>query len=317
MRSRSVIAALVAVVAFAAASATAKPPDKAKIVEHVSVGGVKIGVKRAAVFRAWGNPNACLVAVTSWSYDSVERCSWGTPGQSPSQLEVELLNAKVIAIHVRLLPYVEGGFGGWTTAKGIALGATPAAVRSAYGVQLRQAAGDRDYGSHLYLSKQNGESVVETRFSLPQSYEREQIVRQIAIYDLKARSICGTVTGPRWATRPGSYPSERGSRYLVKLVTGSRKAQVACTFARKWAAKLVQQRPRRLDPTSASSNQLPGPIRPKRYMCSGQTGGKGRDQHSVYLKTGPSAIVGSCNPVDGQGFGWAPDTTRDHYYDDE
>ena len=296
MRGRVAFAAFVALLVVT--TVAAKPPDMARIVEHVSAGGVKLGASRSAVTRAWGPANECLTIVKSWYSDpGVVQCSWGARGQRPSQLEVEFLRSKAIAIHVRLIPFVEGGFPGWQTPKGIALGATPAAVRSAYGAQLRQAAGDGDYGSHLYLSKQNGETIVETRFSLPQEYDRDQTVRQIAIYDLKARWICGTVAGPRWATRPGSSPSERGNRYRVQLTSGYRKAQLTCALARQWASRLVRQRPRRLYPTSGSSNSLAGPLKPKRYICSGQTGGRGKDQHGAYLKTGATAIVGSCYPT--------------------
>lgn len=318
MRSGSVIAVLVAVLAVAAAGATAKPPDTAKIVEHVSAGGVKIGAKRAAVLRAWGKPTRCDVIENSWSLPpGVEHCSWGTPGQLPSQLEVEFLKARVIAIHVRLIPYVEGGFPGWTTTKGIALGATPAAVRRAYGGQLRQVGGDHGSDLDLYLSKQDGETVVETAFTLSQTNGEPQAVSEIAIYDLKTRWICGTVTGPRWATSPGSSPSERGNRYVVRLDDGFKKAQITCTFARTWAAKLVHQRPRKLYPNAGSSNFLAGPTKPKRYICAGETGGRGPREQSRFLKTGPSAITGSCGPVDGQGFSWAPDTAVDHGYNDQ
>jgi hypothetical protein len=167
------LGALVAVLALTAASAAAKPPDTAKIVEHVSAGGVKIGAKRSAVLRAWGKPTMCFVAATSWAPSPVDRCSWGTPGQQPSQLEVEFMKARVISIHVRLIPDIPGGFPGWTTAKR-------------------------------------------------------------------------------------------------------------------------------------------GPMRPKWYICSGETGGRGPNQSPRFLKTGPSAIVGSCGPVDGQGFSWTPDTTSEH-----
>jgi hypothetical protein len=88
-------------------------------------------------------------------------------------------------------------------------------------------------------------------------------------------------------------------------------------FARSWVTKLLRQRPRKLYPTSSSSNFLAGPTRPKKYICSGQTGGRGSNQNPVYLKTGPWPILGGCSPQSGQGFSWAPDRTTDHDNDGE
>lgn len=319
MRSGFAFLTVVAVLALAVPSAAARPPDTARIVEHVSAGGVKLGASRSSVTRAWGSANECVTVLKSWaSNPGVVQCTWGARGQRPGQLEVEFLRSKAVAIHVRLIPFVDGRFPGWKTTKGIALAATPAAVQAAYGAaQLRRAAGDRAYGWHYYLSKQDGESVVETRFSFPQDYDRDQTLRQIALYDLDVRDICGTVDGPHWKTRRSSSPSEGGTRFLVYRTAGFARPGVKCAFARSWVTKLLGQRPRKLYPTSSSSNFLAGPARPKKYICSGQTGGRGSNQNPVYLKTGPWPILGGCSPQSGQGFSWAPDRTTDHDNDGE
>ncbi len=129
---------------------------------------------------------------------------------------------------------------------------------------------------------------------------------------------CGTFQGPKWTDTtwprwgPPSGKPGSGTLYRVFWETASGKP-ARCGLAKRWAAKVVWQRPRRLDKHSSSSDLLSPPG--KSWICSGGYGGRGLAGHPRrFTVPGAYAPVGSCYtfPLDVGSFRWRPAD----YYDD-
>ena len=129
----------------------AAPPPNASIIEGVSMGKVRLMMKKNAVVAAFGTPAWCF----NPSSKDDQECDWLAPPDTkikglPEPLhtigavQVRFWKGKVYEIHLmaplrdrleyRNVPFLSG----WKTTKGIGLGSSATSVRAAYGHALTQ-----------------------------------------------------------------------------------------------------------------------------------------------------------------------------------
>lgn len=148
--------------------ALAAPPARATIVEGVSMGKVRLMMKKSAVVAAFGKPTSCLEL-----YTGLVDCQWLAPTHPPNfvgAVSVRFWKGAAIEIHLmapdrarpeyRNVPLLSG----WKTTKGIGLGSSASSVRAAYGHALTQ----QNYpaGVRLKLISKRGGRRVETWFEV-------------------------------------------------------------------------------------------------------------------------------------------------------
>ena len=154
---------------------TAAPPPSATIVEGVSMGKVRLGVKPRAALAAFGKAAWCLGLSTG-----LGECDWlappdkhikgfAKPAHSIGEISVKFYKGTVFEIHLmapdragpeyRDVPLLTG----WRTTKGIGLGSSMASVSSAYrGSSLKKVS--YSAGTDLRLISKRGGKQAETWF---------------------------------------------------------------------------------------------------------------------------------------------------------
>ena len=148
--------------------ALAAPPTSATIIEGVSMGKVRLLMKKSAVVAVFGKPTSCLEL-----YAGLVDCQWLAPTHPPNfvgAVSVRFWKGAAIEIHLmapdrarpeyRNVPLLSG----WKTTKGIGLGSSASSVRAEYGHALTQ----QNYpaGVRLKLISKRGGRRVETWFEI-------------------------------------------------------------------------------------------------------------------------------------------------------
>jgi hypothetical protein len=131
------LAALFLVAALAAAAFGKVPTFKPRtIVPGQSIGGVKIGMSKARATKGWGKPDRCQAGTPIWcQYLAESTLSNGFKVKQPFS-GFYLKGGKVVAIEIEFAENaaVDAKVTKLKTSKGIHLGSTMAAARSAYGI---------------------------------------------------------------------------------------------------------------------------------------------------------------------------------------
>lgn len=176
-RRTALVAVAVAIALCLAPAVVAAPPTSATIVEGVSMGKVRLMMKKSAVVAAFGRPAWCF----NPSSKDEQECDWLAPPDKkikglPEPLhtigavQVMFWKGKVYEINVmapdrakpeyRNIPLLSG----WKTTKGIGLGSSASTVRAAYGHALTQ----KNYpaGVLLALASKRGGRQVYTSFQV-------------------------------------------------------------------------------------------------------------------------------------------------------
>lgn len=164
----ALLAAAVAIALCVVLPALAAPPTNATIVEGVSMGKVRLLMKKSAAVATFGKPTSCLEL-----YTGLVDCQWLAPTHPPNfvgAVSVRFWKGAAIEIHLmapdrarpeyRNVPLLSG----WKTTKGIGLGSSASSVRAAYGYALTQ----QNYPAGVRLkliSKRSGRRV-ETWFEI-------------------------------------------------------------------------------------------------------------------------------------------------------
>ena len=172
--TKPTLVAVVALALFLAPTVLATPPTTARIVEGVSMGKVRLSMKKSAVLAAFGKPAWCFHAAGP----NDQECDWlappdkkikglPEPQHSIGAVAVHFWKGQVLEMSVMAPLRDRPGYENvpllseWKTSKGIGLGSSAGAVRAAY-----PGAKEVRYSAGYYLSvfTRRGGKTFETRF---------------------------------------------------------------------------------------------------------------------------------------------------------